>query len=164
MAQRDPVPMTSWAAPLEDEVGAFAAPEVALRVDDEVTDAAEFALEVADEAEAGADEAEDVEAEEEDMDMEFDPLPVIDIAPDPVNVPSPILLVVTTAVLESELLYHGWLNASGIAIMFHPFCRPTGKAAMNASTSVSLISCSKELIPGDLDPSNQPVMAARTDS
>lgn len=49
-------------------------------------------------------------------------------------------------------------------MMFQPFCRPTGNAAMNASTSVSLISCSKELIPGDLEPSNQPVMVARTDS
>ena len=40
------------------------------------------------------------------MDIEF-PLPVMDIAPDPVNVPSAIDLVVTAAVLESELLYHG---------------------------------------------------------
>jgi hypothetical protein len=61
---------------LEEEVGAFAAPE----------------------------EAE--EADEEDMDIEF-PLPVMDMAPDPVNVPSAIDLVVTAAVLESELLYHG---------------------------------------------------------
>ena len=49
-------------------------------------------------------------------------------------------------------------------MMFQPFFLPTGYAAMNASTSVSLISCSKELIPGDLDPSNQPVISARTDS
>jgi hypothetical protein len=49
-------------------------------------------------------------------------------------------------------------------MMFQPFFLPTGYAAMNASTSVSLISCSKELIPGDFDPSNHSVMEARTDS
>jgi len=158
--------MTMPAAPLEaeEEVGALAFPELALVVLVVVGDAVELAL-----AADAEEEAADMDIEEEDMDIDIeldmdDPLPVIDIAPDPVNVPSPILLVVTTAVLESELLYHGWLNASGMAKMFHPFDRPIGKAAINASTSVSLISCSKELIPGDLDPSNQPVISARTDS
>jgi hypothetical protein len=90
---------------LEEEVGAFAAPELALWPDVLLAETAEVAL--ADEAEPEAAEEEEAEeAEEEDMDMEF-PLPVIDIAPDPVNVPSAIDLVVTAAVLESELLYHG---------------------------------------------------------
>jgi hypothetical protein len=107
----------------------------------------------------------DAEAEtEEDIDIDIELDPVIDIAPEPVKIPSAILLVVTAAEFESELLYHAWLNASGIAIMFHPFCLPIGYAAMKASTSVSLISCSRELIPGDLDPSNHPVISARTDS
>jgi hypothetical protein len=107
-AHRDPVPMTSWAAPLGEEVEAFAAPELALRALVVVVDAAEVALALALDIEAEADDMEEAEAEaeEEDMDIEF-PLPVIDIAPDPVKVPSAILLVVTAAVLESELLYHG---------------------------------------------------------
>lgn len=147
-------------------MAALAAPELALCALVVVGEAAELAEPEAEEA--------DAEALDIDMDMDMlpdadddavtDPPPVIDMAPSPVNVPSAIDLVVTSAVFESELLYHGWLNASGIARMFHPFCRPIGKAAMKASTSVSLISCSKELIPGDLDPSNQPVMAAKTDS
>jgi hypothetical protein len=93
---------------LEEDVEAFAAPELALWPDVLLAETAEVAL--ADEAEPeAAEEEEDAgaeEAEEEDMDMEF-PLPVIDMAPDPVNVPSAIDLVVTAAVLESELLYHG---------------------------------------------------------
>jgi hypothetical protein len=90
---------------LEEEVGAFAAPELALWPDVLLDDAVEVAL--ADEAEPEAAEEEEAEeADEEDMDIEF-PLPVMDMAPDPVNVPSAIDLVVTAAVLESELLYHG---------------------------------------------------------
>ena len=101
--------MTMLAAPLdaEEEAGALAAPELALVVLVVVGDAVELAL-----AAEAEEEAADMDIEEEDMDIDIeldmdDPLPVIDIAPDPVNVPSPILLVVTTAVLESELLYHG---------------------------------------------------------
>ena len=90
---------------MEEEVGAFAAPELALWPDVLLAETAEVALTDEVEPEA-AEEEEAEEAEEEDMDMEF-PLPVIDIAPDPVNVPSAIDLVVTAAVLESELLYHG---------------------------------------------------------
>jgi hypothetical protein len=112
---------------LDEEEGAFATPELALWPDVLLDDAVEVAL--ADEVDPEpAEEEEDAEAEdaeEEDMDMEF-PLPVIDIAPDPVNVPSAMDLVVTAAVLESELLYHGWSNASGIAMMFQPFFLPTG--------------------------------------
>ena len=92
---------------VEEEEGAFAAPELALWPDVLLAEAADVAL--ADEADPDAAEEEEdaeAEAEEEDMDMEFT-LPVIDIAPDPVNVPSAIDLVVTAAVLESELLYHG---------------------------------------------------------
>jgi hypothetical protein len=105
-SHRDPVPMIKWEAPLEEEVGAFAAPELALWPDVLLDDAVEVAL--ADEVDPeAAEEEDDAEAEEDDdMDIEF-PLPVIDIAPDPVNVPSAMDLVVTAAVLESELLYHG---------------------------------------------------------
>lgn len=165
-SQREPAPYAKCEAPLVEEVEAFAASELALWLDVLLDEAVEVALADEVELEAAEEDAEEdagAEEAEEDMDMEL-PLPVIDIAPDPVNVPSAILLVVTTAVLESELLYHGWLNASGIAMMFQPFFFPTGYAAMKASTSVSLISCSKELIPGDLDPSNHSVMDARTDS
>jgi hypothetical protein len=91
---------------LEEEVGAFAAPELALWPDVLLDEAVEVALADVAEPEAAEEEEDAEEAEEEDMDMEF-PLPVIDIAPDPVNVPSAIDLVVTAAVLESELLYHG---------------------------------------------------------
>ena len=93
---------------MEEEEGAFAASELALWADVLLDDAVEVAL--ADEVDPeAAEEEEDADAEdveEEDMDMEF-PLPVMDMAPDPVNVPSAIDLVVTAAVLESELLYHG---------------------------------------------------------
>jgi hypothetical protein len=91
---------------LEEEVGAFAAPELALWPDVLLDEAVEVALADVAEPEAAEEEEDAEEAEEEDMDMEF-PLPVIDIAPDPVNDPSAIDLVVTAAVLESELLYHG---------------------------------------------------------
>lgn len=94
---------------MEEDVDAFAASELALWPDVLLDDAVEVAL--ADEVDPeAAEEEEDAEAEEaeeeEDMDIEF-PLPVMDIAPDPVNVPSAIDLVVTAAVLESELLYQG---------------------------------------------------------
>ena len=107
-SHRDPAPNTKWEAPLEEDVGAFAAPELALWPDVLLAEAVEVALadEVDPEAAAEEEDAEAEEAEEEDMDIEF-PLPVIDIAPDPVNVPSAIDLVVTAAVLDSELLYHG---------------------------------------------------------
>lgn len=93
---------------MEEEVGAFAASELALWPDVLLDDAVEVALadEVDPEAAEEEEDAEAEEADEEGMDMEF-PLPVIDMAPDPVNVPSAIDLVVTAAVLESELLYHG---------------------------------------------------------
>jgi hypothetical protein len=82
----------------------------------------------------------------------------------PVKAPSATLRLTTGAEFESEFTYHLCPNASGIDLISHPFDRPTGKAAMKASTSVSLISCSKELIPGDLGPVNQLVISAKTDS
>jgi hypothetical protein len=93
---------------LEEDVEAFAAPELALSPDVLLDDAVEVALadEVDPEAAEEEEDADAEDAEEEDMDIEF-PLPVMDMAPDPVNVPSAIDLVVTAAVLESELLYHG---------------------------------------------------------
>ena len=93
---------------MEEDVEAFAAPELALWPDVLLDDAVEVALadEVDPEAAEEEEDADAEDAEEEDMDIEF-PLPVIDMAPDPVNVPSAIDLVVTAAVLESELLYHG---------------------------------------------------------
>lgn len=90
-------------------MAALAAPELALCALVVVGEAAELAEPEAEEAEA--------EALDMDMDMDMlpdadddevtDPPPVIDMAPSPVNVPSAIDLVVTSAVFEAELLYHG---------------------------------------------------------
>jgi hypothetical protein len=172
MAQRELVPITREVAPLLGwEVCAFAAPELAAPFpfwaaeeaeEADVREALALALDPDPEAEAEA------EADMDDVEVVALALAlssaVMVIAPDPVKVPSPIDLVVTGAEFPSELEYQGWLNASGIDMIFHPLDFPTGNAAMKASTSVSLISCSRELIPGDLDPSNQPVMVASTDS
>jgi hypothetical protein len=109
-AQIDPVPTMRCAAPLLGaEVAAFAAPELALCAVVVVCEAAELAEEA--EAEALAldmdiDMLLDADAEDEEV-TDPDPPPVMDMAPSPVNVPSAIDLVVTAAVFESELLYHG---------------------------------------------------------
>jgi hypothetical protein len=105
-AMRDPVPMTRLDAPLGVEVGELADPEVALRVPEVVVAEAEEAASLAALPLALA-LALDAEAEtEEDIDIDIELDPVIDIAPDPVKIPSAILLVVTAAEFESELLYH----------------------------------------------------------
>lgn len=166
-AHSDPVPTIKWEAlaPLLGlDVGAFAAPEFA---DPE----AEFVVEdplALDDIDIDTDDAEaeaETEAEELPLILEvLEPDSKEVLASLPVKAPSATLLDTTGAEFESELTYHLWPKASGIALISHPFDRPTGNAAMNASTSVSLISCSRELIPGDLGPSNHFVISARTDS